>query len=224
VSQSAPVKSLSVVAAAEFAGTALLLAAVAGSGTMGQTLADGNEAVALLANALATAGALYVLILVLAPFSGAEFNPLVTLLGLGRPGFQLGPACLRIAAQCAGAVAGIWLCHAMFGEAVFQLGGKLREGPAQLLSEAVASFGLLMTIGLLAPGRADRIPGAVAAYIGAAYWFTASTAFANPAATLARMLTAGFVSISPSSVPWFLAGQGTGFLLAFLLLRRLWRA
>jgi glycerol uptake facilitator-like aquaporin len=187
---------------AEFLGTALLLAAVIGSGIMGERLAGGNTAIALIANTLATVFALFVLIETLAPLSGAHFNPAVTLV-LSR-GWEV-PA--YIGAQLAGAIAGAVLAHAMFGLDLLQASTKLRDGPAQWLAEGVATAGLLLVI-LRAP--AGKGAAVVACYIGAAYWFTASTSFANPAAALGRMLSDTFAGIAPSSVPAFVLAQLAG--------------
>jgi glycerol uptake facilitator-like aquaporin len=196
---------------AEFVGTAGLLAAVIGSGIMAERLAGGNVAVALLANTLATVFALYVLIETLGPVSGAHFNPVVTL-ALAWRDRTPNPdrwtlAALFIAAQLAGAVAGAWLAHAMFGLDILQASTKLRTGPGQWLAEAVAAAGLLFVI-LRAP--AGKGAGLVACYIGAAYWFTASTSFANPAAVLGRMLSDSFAGIAPASAPGFVIAQCVG--------------
>lgn len=205
---------------AEMAGTAALLAVVVGSGIMGVRLSAGNDAVALLANSLATGAGLTVLIWILGPVSGAHFNPVVSALAAWR-GEQPWPTALGYAGvQCIGAVAGVWLAHAMFGEPLLQVSSHLRAGPAQWLSEMVATAGLLGVI-VLAPRRhVLLVAPAVGLYIMAAYWFTASTSFANPAVTLARALTASFAGIAPVSVPGFLLGQGTALLLVALLLGR----
>lgn len=202
---------------AELIGTALLLAVVVGSGIMGERLAGGNVAIALLANSLATGGGLVALILVFAPISGAHFNPAVTLaLAASRrhawrdiPGY--------LAAQFAGAVAGVWAAHAMFGEPLLQVSEKLRPGTALMFSEAVATFGLLTTIFGCVRHRAAAVPYAVAVYIVAAYWFTASTSFANPAVTVARSLTNTFAGIRPLDAPGFIGAQLVGAALATLL-------
>jgi len=197
---------------AEFVGTALLLAVVIGSGIMGERLAGGNVAIALLGNTLATGAGLIVLIHMFGPISGAHFNPVVTLaVLLGR---QIGgrPAILYIVAQIAGAIAGAWLAHAMFGEPIIQISHKLRPGPAQGLSELVATFGLIGTILATQARRPEFTPVAVGLYIMAAYWFTASTSFANPAVTVARSLSDTFAGIAPQSVPLFIAAQIVGAL------------
>lgn len=199
---------------AEFTGTAALLCAVIGSGIMAERLADGNMALALLANTLATVFALYVLIETLGPVSGAHFNPLVTLV-LGLRGTT---AAGLIAAQLLGAVAGAWLAHAMFGMDIVQTSSKLRTGPGQWLAESVATAGLVFVI-LRAP--AGKAAALVACYIGAAYWFTASTSFANPAAVLGRMLSDSFSGIAPASAPGFILAQCVGAWLGLQLHRLL---
>ena len=196
---------------AEALGTALLLAVVIGSGVMAERLAEGNAALALLANTLATVLGLYVLIELFGPISGAHFNPAVSLVmawrrALPRP--LLGP---YIVAQLGGAVLGAWLAHAMFDLRILQLSTHERSGPGLWIAEGVATFGLLLVI-LRAP--AGRVGAMVAAYIGAAYWFTASTSFANPAAVLGRMLSDSFTGIAPASVPAFVAAELLGAALA----------
>jgi glycerol uptake facilitator-like aquaporin len=195
---------------AELLGTALLLAVVVGSGIMGQRLAGGNDAIALLGNTLATGSGLVVLIHVFGPVSGAHFNPAVTLVALGRRQLPADEAVRYMAAQFAGAVLGVWLAHAMFAEPLMQVSPKLRDGWQQGLAEAVATFGLIGTILATSRSRSDFTPAAVGLYITSAYWFTASTSFANPAVTLARSLTDTFAGIAPQSVPMFLAGQAVG--------------
>jgi len=192
---------------AEALGTALLLAVVIGSGIMGERLAAGNAAVALLANTLATVGGLYVLIEVFAPLSGAHFNPAVSLVMASRGQLawtMLGP---YIAAQLTGAMLGAWLAHAMFDLSILQFSTKLRSGTGQWIAEAVATFGLVLII-LRAPP--SRVAAMVAAYIGAAYWFTASTSFANPAAAFGRMFSDSFAGIAPASVIGFVVAQLIG--------------
>jgi glycerol uptake facilitator-like aquaporin len=207
--------------AAEFIGSALLLAIVVGSGVMGERRAQGNLAVALLANAAATAAGLYVLIVLRAPLSGAHFNPAVTL-ALRLRGERLpAPAWSYVLAQLPGAIAGVLLAHAMFAEPLWQPGVHARTGPAQWLSEGVATFGLVLTILLGRRLRAASLPALVALWIFAAYWFTASTSFANPAVTLARALTQSFAGIRPADVPAFVVAQLLGALLATTLGRRL---
>lgn len=195
--------------AAEFTGTAMLLCAVIGSGIMAERLAGGNAAVALLANTLATVFALHVLIETLAPVSGAHFNPVVTLV-LAQRGQLAGGwavAGLYMAAQLAGAVAGAWLANAMFDLPVLQLSAKLRSGPGQWLAEAVAAAGLVFVVLRSPAGKAAML---VAVYIGAAYWFTASTSFANPAAVMGRMFSDTFAGIAPASAPLFVLSQFAG--------------
>ena len=206
---------------AEFLGTLLLLAIVVGSGIMGERLANGNAAIALLANAAATAGGLYVLIVLFGPISGAHFNPAVTL-AMKLRGETL-PASLpaTLCVQVAGAVLGVLLAHAMFDVALWQPGDHVRTGIAQWLSEGVATFGLLLTIILGVRFRERAVPALVASYIFAAYWFTASTSFANPAVTLARSLTQTFAGIRPIDAPGFIAAQLVGAALAVLIARAL---
>ena len=203
--------------AAEFVGTLLLLAIVVGSGIMGERLAGGNAALALLANAAATAGGLYVLIVLFGPVSGAHFNPAVTLAMQWRREALPAPAAAYVAVQVAGAVAGVLLAHAMFGESVWQPGTRVRTGGGQWLSEGVATFGLLLTILLGMRFRAPAVPALVATWIFAAYWFTASTSFANPAVTIARALTTTFAGIRPLDAPGFIAAQLAGAAVALLL-------
>jgi len=199
---------------AEFLGTALLLCAVIGSGIMGERLAGENVAIALLANTAVTGAILFVLITVLGPISGAHFNPAVTLVFALRREIGAGMAAAYAAAQFAGGVAGAWLAHLMFALPVLQISQHLRDGPAQWLSEAVAAFGLVLVILGAAPRQSDRVPALVALYICAAYWFTASTSFANPAAAVARALSDSFAGIAPASVPGFVAAQLVGAVLA----------
>lgn len=206
---------------AEGLGTLLLLSVVVGSGIMGESLAGGNVAVALLANAAATAGALYVLITTLGPVSGAHFNPAVTLAMRWRGAIGTRAAVAYVAVQIVGAVAGVLLAHAMFDLALFQPGTRARSGGAQWLSEGVATFGLLLTILLGLRHRASAIPALVASYIFAAYWFTASTSFANPAVTVARALTQTFAGIRPDDVPGFIVAQLVGAALAVAVATRL---
>lgn len=196
---------------AEFIGTGALLCAVIGSGIMAERLSGGNVAIALLANTLATVFVLFVLIETLGPISGAHFNPVVTLVMAfrARPGDEpwRRPAAAFIGSQLAGAIAGAWLAHAMFDLDLLQTSAKLRDGPAQWLAEAVATAGLVLVI-LRSP--AGKVAALVACYIGAAYWFTASTSFANPAAVLGRMLSDSFAGIAPSSAAGFVAAQLAG--------------
>ncbi|CAN5852341.1 MIP/aquaporin family protein [soil metagenome] len=200
--------------AAEALGTALLLAIVVGSGIMGERLAGGNVAIALLGNTLATGAGLVVLISVFGPISGAHFNPAVTLVMRLRGEIATGLAVAYVASQIAGAVAGVWIAHAMFAEPILQVSAKLRDGPAQAFSEGVATFGLLAAI---LGSKPESTPMLVGLYITAAYWFTASTSFANPAVTLARSLSDTFAGIAPSSAPAFIAAQVLGALAAWLV-------
>ena len=206
---------------AEFVGTALLLAAVVGSGIMGVALAQGNDAVALLANAGATAAALYVLIVLLGPLSGAHFNPVVTLALRLRGEISRGDAAAYVGTQVVAAIAGVLLAHAMFDLMLIQPGTHVRSGAAQWLSEGVATFGLVLTILVGRRQRAAAVPALVASYIFAAYWFTASTSFANPAVTLARSLTQTFAGIRPADAPGFIAAQIAGMALGLVVARLL---
>jgi len=199
--------------AAELLGTTLLLAVVVGSGIMAERLSGGNMAVALLANALATVGGLYVLIEVFGPLSGAHFNPAVSIVMTARGVLPRSLLVPYIVAQLLGAVLGAWLAHAMFDLTIVQFSTKVRSGAGQWIAESVASFGLLLII-LRAPP--SRVAAMVATYIGAAYWFTASTSFANPAAAFGRMFSDSFAGIAPSSVPGFVLAQLAGAGLAVL--------
>lgn len=199
---------------AEFIGTALLLATVVGSGIMGVALSNGNNGIALLANAAATAGALYVLIVILGPISGAHFNPLVTLVMRMRRQIGTRDAAAYMAVQLAAAIIGVVLAHAMFDQALIQPGTHVRTGMAQWLSESVATLGLVLTILLGVRHRPAAVPALVASYIFAAYWFTASTSFANPAVTIARSLTQTFAGIRPEDVIGFIVAQVLGMLAA----------
>ena len=210
---------------AEFVGTAALLCAVIGSGIMAVNLSGGNNGVALLANTLATVFALYVLIELLGSVSGAHFNPLVTLLVLFRASSEAAgqqnrvqKAILFIAFQLMGAVAGAWLANAMFDLSVLQFSSKVRGGLGQWLGEIVATTGLIVVV-LRAP--AGKAAGLVACYIGAAYWFTSSTSFANPAAVMGRMLSDSFAGIAPASALGFIATQCVGAVLGVVLNRQL---
>jgi glycerol uptake facilitator-like aquaporin len=202
---------------AEGFGTAVLLATVVGSGIMGERLAAGNMAIALLANSLATAGALAVLILIFGPVSGAHFNPAVTLTVAIRRDLRWAEVPLYFAVQVASAVVGVALAHIMFEAPLFSLSTHMRSGPAQMFSEFVATLGLLAVILGCARHRVQAMPYAVASYIGAAYWFTASTSFANPAVTIARSLTNTFSGIRPADVPAFVLAQIAGVGGAILL-------
>lgn len=203
---------------AEVLGTALLLAVVIGSGIMAERLAGGNVAIALLANTAATVGGLYILIEVLGPVSGAHFNPAVSLVMTLRGALPKALFAPYVVAQLAGAVLGAWLAHAMFDATLFQLSTKVRGGAGQWIAEAVATAGLLLVI-LRAP--APKVAAMVACYIGAAYWFTASTSFANPAAAFGRMFSDTFAGIAPASVPGFVVAQLVGAGLGALIHRGL---
>jgi glycerol uptake facilitator-like aquaporin len=206
-------------AAAEALGTALLLAAVVGSGIMGERLAGGNVGIALLANTLATGAALVALILTFGPISGAHFNPAVTLGEACTGGCRWRDAPIYLAAQVVGAFAGVAAAHAMFSAPLFFASRHARAGGAQLFSEFVATFGLLAVINGCARARPADVAYAVAAYITAAYWFTASTSFANPAVTLARSASDTFAGIRPADAPGFIAAQLAGAAAATLLFR-----
>ncbi len=202
---------------AEFIGTLFLLAAVVGSGIMGERLAAGNIALALLANTIATGTALIAIILAFGPISGAHLNPAVTLADALTDGIPWRETPVYIAAQLTGAIAGVALAHLMFGLSVVSASTHPRNGFAQLLSEFTATFGLLAVILGCARSRPSAVPVAVGAYITAAYWFTASTSFANPAVTIARSMTNTFAGIQPSDIAGFVAAQLTGALAATLL-------
>jgi glycerol uptake facilitator-like aquaporin len=204
---------------AEALGTALLLAAVVGSGIMGERLAGGNVAIALLANTLATGAMLVALILTFGSVSGAHFNPCVTLASATQGDFPWREVPGYLAAQLAGAFAGVATAHLMFEEPLFSVSQHVRAGVAQDFSEFVATFGLLGVIGGCSRWRPAAAPFAVGAYITGAYWFTASTSFANPAVTLARSLSNTFAGIRPTDAPGFIAAQLAGALVATLLFR-----
>lgn len=205
--------------AAEFLGTAFLVAAVVGSGIMGERLAGGNVALALLANTIATGAALVALILTFGPISGAHFNPVVSIADVLERGLSGGEALSYIAAQISGGICGTFAAHAMFGLALISLSRHIRSGPAQFLSEAIATFGLLCVIWGCARSRSSVVAFAVGCYITAAYWFTASTSFANPAVTIARSLSDTFAGIRPADVPWFVVAQLGGGIAATLAFR-----
>jgi glycerol uptake facilitator-like aquaporin len=202
---------------AEASGTALLLAAVVGSGIMGERLAGGNVAIALLANTLATGATLVALILTFGPISGAHLNPAVTLVEAWRGATAWRHVPGYIVAQFGGAVAGVACAHLMFGEALFTASRHVRSGGGQLFSEFIATFGLVAVIRSCVRFRPSAVAFAVGAYITGAYWFTASTSFANPAVTLARALTDTFAGIRPADVPGFMAAQLAGALAAAAL-------
>ena len=204
---------------AEGLGTAVLLAAIVGSGIMAERLSGGNVALALLANTIATAATLIALIMAFGAMSGAHFNPMVTIGEAARGGLAWRDVPGYVLAQCLGAVGGVVAAHAMFAEPLLQVSRHARRGGAQWFSECVATFGLLAVIRGCSRGRPEATPLAVGLYIAGAYWFTASTSFANPAVTLARALTDTFTGIRPADVPGFVAAQATGALAAVLLFR-----
>jgi glycerol uptake facilitator-like aquaporin len=205
--------------AAEGLGTAFLLATVVGSGIMAETLSAGNVSLALLENTLATGAALVALILTFGPISGAHFNPAVTIADATQGGLSWKVVPAYVAAQCVGALLGVYTAHLMFGQKIFQMSGHMRSGASQLFSEFVATFGLLAVIWGCSRARPAAVPFAVGAYITAAYWFTASTSFANPAVTFARSFSNTFAGIRPVDVPGFIGMQLLGALLATGLFR-----
>ena len=202
---------------AEFLGTGFLVAAVVGSGIMGERLAVGNVAIALLANTISTSAVLVALILIFGPISGAHFNPVVTLADAWEGGIRWTEAPPYVLAQILGGLIGAVGAHLMFGLSVFSLSQHTRSGQAQWFSEFVATFGLLTVIWGCSRLRANAVPFAVGAYITAAYWFTASTSFANPAVTIARCLSNTFAGIRPVDVPWFVFAQLLGGFAATLV-------
>jgi len=204
---------------AEAVGTAMLLAAVVGSGIMADRLSGGNQAIALLANTIATGAALVALTLTFGSISGAHLNPAVTIADASQGGLSWREVPAYVIAQCSGAVLGVWMAHAMFEQRLFMLSQHQRSGPAQILSEFVATFGLVAVIWGCSRRRSSAVPFAVAAYITAAYWFTASTSFANPAVTLARALSDTFAGIRPVDVPGFVLAQFVGAMAATFLFR-----
>lgn len=199
---------------AEGLGSFLLFATVVGSGIMGESLSDGNVAIALVANTMATAAILFVLITMLGPISGAQFNPAVTLIFRLRGELGSAAAASYILAQLVGGILGVWAAHLMFDLPVLQISQKVRTGPGQWAAEAIATFGLVLTILATLRARPEWIPASVALYIAAAYWFTASTSFANPAITIARSLSSSFTGIAPADVPGFILAQLAGALAA----------
>jgi len=209
--------SLSQRALAEALGTALLLAAVVGSGVMAEALAGGNVGLALLANTIATGGALVALILMLGPISGAQFNPAVTLFLAIRREHPWAEVLPYLAAQVSGGILGVWLAHLMFDLPVIALGIKARTGIGLWTGEIVATAGLLLVIWGSSRGRPEATPFAVASWIIAAYWFTSSTSFANPAVTIARSLSPTFAGIAPADAPGFIAAQAAGVAVALVL-------
>lgn len=205
--------------AAEFLGTAFLLATVVGSGIMAERLADGNVAIALLGNTLPTGAILVVLITMLGPISGAHFNPAVTGVFVLRSDIATSEGAAYVAAQIAGGLIGVFAAHLMFAEPLFQLSVKLRDGPSQWFAEWVATFGLVVTILLTLRAKVSAVPMAVGLYITAAYWFTASTSFANPAVTIARAFSNTFAGIRPADAPAFIIAQMLGAVAALYLCR-----
>jgi glycerol uptake facilitator-like aquaporin len=208
--------------AAEALGTAFLLAAVVGSGIMAARLADPGGALALLCNTLATGAILTVLILTFGPISGAHFNPAVSIALALRRELSLADAAIYIGAQILGGIAGVWMAHAMFELPLWQLSGSVRSGFGQWLAEAVATFGLLLTIVGCGARTRDAVPYAVGLYITSAYWFTASTSFANPAVTISRALSDTYAGIAPAGVPAFIAAQLLGMTAAVVVAAALW--
>ena len=206
----------------ELIATAFLLIAVVGSGIMAERLCGGNVGLALLANAIATGGVLVALILAFGPQSGAHMNPVVTLAAAATGGLEWHAVPAYIVAQVVGAILGVWLAHFMFELPVWQVSHHVRTGPAQWVAEIVATFGLLLVIWGCRAYRAPVTPFAVAAYITGAYWFTASTSFANPAVTIARALSDTFAGIRPADAPGFILAQLVALALALPLLR--WHA
>lgn len=210
--------------AAEMGGTLFLLATVVGSGIMAERLADGNVAIALLGNTIPTGAILIVLITALGPISGAHFNPAVTLAFWIRKEIPLSLVALYICAQVVGGILGTWLAHGMFEESILQVSEKIRTGPSQWLAESVATFGLVATIFATLKFNKSVVAWMVGLYITAAYWFTASTSFANPAVTIARSLTNTFSGIQPEHAPMFVLAQIIGAVVAALVLSWLLRS
>jgi len=206
---------------AEGLGTAFLLIGVVASGIMGETLADGNVAIALLANAIATGCILYVLITTLGPVSGAHFNPVVTIAFFLRKELNLRELLTYIPIQIMGGILGVWAAHFMFDLEVIQFSQKLRTGPSQWFSEVIATFGLLFVIFGGLKNRPDAVPTLVALYITGAYWFTSSTSFANPAVTISRTFSDTFAGIAPENAPMFIVMQLVGLGVAVIILPRL---
>ena len=205
----------------EFTGTAMLLATVIGSGIMGETLANGNTAIALMGNTIATGSILYVLITVFGPISGAHFNPVVTIAMLISKKILMKDALIFIGLQILGAGLGVMIAHGMFGLEILQISSKLRQGPSQGFSEVIATFGLILIIFGGLKVRPEAIPALVGFYITSAYWFTASTSFANPAVTLARSLSNTFAGISPNNVFMFISCQFIGMLVALIIIKKI---
>lgn len=209
-------------AAAEFVGSAFLVTAVVGSGIMGERLAGGNVAIALLANTIATGAALVALICAFASISGAHFNPVVTLSEAIAGGLPWTDSVAYVTVQIVGGIVGTVTAHLMFGLSALSVSGHVRHGHAQVFSEFVATFGLMSVVLGCSRLRPSMVPVAVGCYIAAAYWFTASTSFANPAVTIARSVSDTFAGIRPTDVPLFIAAQVSGGLAATFLFSRLW--
>jgi glycerol uptake facilitator-like aquaporin len=208
---------------AEFLGSAFLAAVVIGSGIAAQHLSPGETGLQLLENAGATAAGLFAIILMFGPISGGHFNPVVTLVDAGFGGLSWPDACAYVPAQVAGCIAGALIANVMFSKPAWEISTRHRASPDHFLSEIIATLGLLLVIFALArTGRSRRVPAAVGAYIGAAYFFTSSTSFANPAITVGRTFSNSFAGIAPSSVPSFIGAQLVGAFLAFLLIRTLY--
>ena len=203
----------------EFLGTTILLSTIIGSGIMGETLADGNTAIALLGNTIATGAILFVLITVFGPISGAHFNPAVSIAMLISKKITKIDAVIYIILQIIGAVLGVLIAHLMFELQIFQISLKLRQGPSQGFSEIVATFGLIIVIFGGLKVRPDAVPALVGFYITSAYWFTASTSFSNPAVTLARSLSNTFAGINPSNIGMFIFCQFVGMLIAIIVVK-----
>lgn len=208
---------------AEFIGTGFLLVGIVGSGIMAETLSPDNFGVALLANAIATGCVLYVLITIMAPISGAHFNPVVTLAFAVSRKISPREAALFVGVQIIAGILGVWATHLMFNQPMLQVSQTLRTGPAQWWSEIIAAFGLVLVILGGIRHRAQAVPALVALYITGAYWFTASTSFANPAMTIARSLSDTFTGISPSHAPMFIGAQMIGALIATFVASRLFK-
>ena len=208
---------------AEFLGTLLLVCTVVGSGIMAARLAQGNDAVALLGNTIATGAILVVLITLFAPLSGAHFNPVVSLIMALLQEISARNAVIYVMMQVLGGICGTLLAHAMFEMEIFQISANARSGMAQYGAEIVATFGLLLTILLGRQSRPEAVPTLVGLYITAAYWFTASTSFANPAVTIARSITDSFSGIAPSDMPYFIMAQIAGALIALFVMRKIFR-
>ena len=205
--------TLSRMAAAEAMGTALLLSIVVGSGIMAERLSQGNLAIALLANSIATGAGLYALIVIFAPISGGHFNPIVTAVAVLDKSMSSRKGMIYVLAQCCGAFSGVAVAHAMFGLPLLQISKHVRPTIGEGFGEVIATLGLVFVISLASRFRPEAVPIAVAAFITSAYWFTSSTSFANPAVTLARAMTNTFSGISPQSVPLFLLGEVIGWIL-----------